>query len=36
MIPWGQGFKDKGPAVEALEDLLLEGKLRHGSHLALT
>ena len=36
MVPWGQGFKDMGPAVEALEDALLESRLRHGNHPVLT
>lgn len=36
MVPWGQGFKDMGPAVEALEDTLLQNKLRHGNHPVLT
>jgi phage terminase large subunit-like protein len=30
--PWGQGFKDMGPAVDAMEALILDGKLRHGGH----
>ena len=36
LIPHGQGFKDMNPAVEMLEDLLLEGKLEHGNHPVLT
>lgn len=36
MIPHGQGFKDFTPAVECLEDLLIEKKLRHGMHPVLT
>jgi phage terminase large subunit-like protein len=34
--PFGQGFKDMAPAVDALERLIEEGKLRHGSHPVLT
>lgn len=33
---WGQGFKDMGPAVDALETAILEGKLQHGGHPVLT
>jgi phage terminase large subunit-like protein len=36
LIPHGQGFQDMNPAVEALEDDLLEKRLRHGSHPVLT
>jgi phage terminase large subunit-like protein len=36
LIPHGQGFKDMNPAVEILEDLLTEKKLRHGMHPVLT
>lgn len=36
LIPHGQGFRDMGPAVTALEDALLEGKIRHGMHPVLT
>lgn len=32
MEPFGQGFKDMAPAVDALEEALLNGKLRHGNH----
>ena len=35
-IPHGQGYKDMSPAVEALEDALLEKRLRHGMHPVLT
>lgn len=34
--PHGQGFKDMNPAIEAAEDLLKQGKLRHGGHPVLT
>lgn len=36
MKPWGQGFKDMGPAVDALETAILDAKLRHGGHPVLT
>lgn len=34
--PHGQGFKDMSPALERLEALALNGKLRHGGHPVLT
>lgn len=34
--PHGQGFKDMTPALERLEALALDGKLRHGMHPVLT
>lgn len=33
--PFGQGFKEMSPAVEAFEELALAGKLRHGGHPVL-
>lgn len=36
LIPHGQGFKDMNPAVEVLEDALIEGRIRHGMHPVLT
>jgi phage terminase large subunit-like protein len=36
LVPWGQGFKDMAPAVDVLERLAEEGKLRHGGHPVLT
>ena len=36
LIPHGQGFRDMNPAVEILEDLLLEGRIEHGNHPVLT
>lgn len=36
LIPHGQGFKDMNGAVERVEDLLLENKVRHGMHPILT
>ena len=35
LVPFGQGFKDMTPAVDALESTLLNGKLRHGNHPVL-
>jgi len=32
MTPFGQGFKDMAPAVDRLERLVAERKLRHGAH----
>jgi phage terminase large subunit-like protein len=34
--PFGQGFKDMTPALDALEAELLNGKVRHGMHPVLT
>lgn len=36
LIPHGQGFRDFAPAVDRLEDLLLEERIRHGDHPVLT
>lgn len=36
MEPFGQGYKDMGPAVDQLEEALLNGKLRHGMNPVLT
>ena len=36
VTPWGQGFKDMGPAVDALEAAILDRKLKHGAHPVLT
>lgn len=36
MAPWGQGFKDMTPALEALEDELLNHRVAHGGHPVLT
>lgn len=30
LFPFGQGFKDMSPAIEAFEELAIAGKLRHG------
>ena len=34
--PFGQGYKDLSPAVDFLERLVEEGKLRHGNHPVLS
>jgi len=34
--PFGQGYKDMGPAIDALEAELLKARLAHGGHSALT
>jgi phage terminase large subunit-like protein len=34
--PWGQGFKDMGPAIETFAELALTAKLQHGGHPVLT
>jgi len=31
LIPWGQGLKDMGPAVDAMETAILNKQLRHDS-----
>lgn len=36
LVPWGQGFKDMGPAVDALEAELVNGRMAHGMHPVLT
>jgi len=36
MVPFGQGYKDMTPALDALEHALLGGKLRHGGNPILT
>ena len=35
LVPFGQGYKDLSPAVDVLERLVEEGKLRHGNHPVL-
>jgi phage terminase large subunit-like protein len=35
LVPWGQGFKDMGPAVENLIELALTQRIRHGGHAVL-
>lgn len=36
MAPFGQGFKDMSPAIDKLEERLLNGNIRHGNHPVLT
>ena len=36
LVPWGQGFKDMSFAVDALERVVEQGKLRHGNHRVLS
>jgi phage terminase large subunit-like protein len=31
LLPWGQGYKDMGPAVDALETAILNNSLKHDS-----
>lgn len=35
MFPWGQGFKDMGPAVDQLEAAILDRRIAHGGHPVL-
>ena len=35
LVEWGQGFLSMGPAVNAFETSMLDGKLRHGGHPVL-
>jgi phage terminase large subunit-like protein len=35
LVPFGQGYKDFTPALEALETELLNGRVQHGSHAVL-
>lgn len=36
LVPWGQGFKDMSPALDALEAELLNQRIAHGGHPVLT
>lgn len=36
LVPHGQGYRDMNPAVEVLEDAMVNGHLRHGGHPVLT
>ena len=36
LVPWGQGYKDMGPAIDVLERLAIEAKVRHGMHPVLS
>lgn len=35
LVEFGQGFKDMAPALDALESIVANGKLRHGGHPVL-
>lgn len=32
LLPWGQGWKDSAVAIDAVEDFVMLGQLRHGNH----
>lgn len=36
LVPHGQGFKDMTPAVDVLERLVVQRRIRHGNHPVLT
>ena len=36
LVPWGQGFKDMAPALDALEVSILERRLKHDKNPCLT
>jgi phage terminase large subunit-like protein len=36
LVPHGQGYKDMNPAIEAIEDVFIEGKARHNNNPILT
>lgn len=36
LVEFGQGFKDMAPAIDQLEEYLLNGKMQHGMHPVLT
>lgn len=36
LIPFGQGYKDMSPALDEIESLMLNGKMRHGDNPVLT
>lgn len=36
LVPWGQGFRDMSPAIDALEAALLNDQISHGDHPILT
>ncbi|MFT4174080.1 MAG: terminase large subunit [Rhodocyclaceae bacterium] len=36
LVPWGQGFRDMSPAIDALEAELLNGRIAHGMHPVLS
>jgi phage terminase large subunit-like protein len=36
LVPWGQGFKDMAPAIDALESLVLAREFKHNGNPVLT
>jgi len=36
LVPWGQGFRDMAPAIDALENAVIEQTLEHPGHPVLT
>ena len=36
LVPFGQGFKDMAPAIDRLEELLLNEQIAHGANPVLT
>jgi len=36
LVPWGQGFKDMAPAIDTLENAVLNGTLHHDGNPCLT
>lgn len=36
VVPWGQGFKDMAPAIDAFEHAVLTGELKHNGNPILT
>lgn len=36
LVPWGQGFKDMGPAIDTLEAELVNERMAHGAHPVLS
>ena len=36
LFPWGQGFRDMSPAIDAFEADVIEGKITHDNHPVLT
>jgi phage terminase large subunit-like protein len=36
LIPFGQGYRDMSPAIDAVESELMNGRVRHGRHPILT
>jgi phage terminase large subunit-like protein len=36
VVPHGQGFRDMSPAVDILERLIVQRRIRHGNHPVLT